>query len=116
MTKNTGISSLGPLVKDSNNHKVQIGSGFTVADVTTVPQTSPLSYTTGVVTIVVPDRAVEMILSPTTDLRISDTVGVATYDVIKANTKESIPCARQQNIYLQRDASNGTLNFRFTVV
>lgn len=116
MAKNSGRSSLGSLVHDRNQVDVQIGSEFVVADATGTPQTSPLSYTTGVYTIVVPDRAVEFICSPTTDLNIGSAVGMTTYDLIKANTKESLPCAKMQNIYVQRNSASGTLYFRFTLV
>ncbi len=43
-------------------------------------------------------------------------LGVSTYDLIKANTKESIACAKMQNIYMQRDSASGTAYFRFTVI
>lgn len=112
----TNATPLGALTRDDNNTAVQSANGFATSDATASPQSSPISYTTGVVTIVVPDNAIECILMPTTDLRVSTDSGVAAYDLIKANTKESIPCTRTQNIYVQRDASNGSLYFRFHTV
>ena len=106
------------LVRDDNNQIVQIGSEFVTQDVTGTPQTSPLTVSSATITIVVPDRAVEFIVNPTlADMRISDQSDMTPYDVIGNATKESIPCARMQNIYLLRDAStNVTLNFRFTLI
>lgn len=116
MAKNTGRSNFGSLARDRNQVAIQTGSSFTNADATGTPQTSPLAYTTGVYTIVVPTAAFELILMPTTDLRVGTEVTVATYDIVKANTKEAIGVANMQTIYIQRDASNGTLYFRFNII
>src|SRR3990167_1534168 len=96
------------VTREGSRIAIQAGGSFVIADVTGTPQTSPLSYTTWVYTIVVPDNAIEFICSPTTDLRVSDTVGVATYDIVRASTKESIPCAKMQNIYVQREDRKST--------
>lgn len=112
----TGSKLTNNITREASSIGVQAGGSFVVADVTGSPQTSPLSYTTGVITIVVPDNAIEMIVSPSTDIRVSDTAGVATYDIVRAGTKESIPCASMQNIYFQRDAASGTLLYRFTIL
>ncbi len=112
----TGSQLTNPIVRDANRIAVQACGSFVTSDATSVAQTSPLSYTGSVTTIVVPDNALECILNPTTALRVSELVGMAQYDVIAANTKESIPCADMQNIYIKQDASSGTVNFRFTVL
>ncbi len=107
---------LQQLVRDQNKIAVQIGSNIQTSDNTATPQNSPLSYAGSVLTIVPPDRAVEFIVQPTTALRISEVSNMATYDVIAANTKESIPCARAAAIYIVRDSASGTANFRFTLI
>lgn len=116
MTKNVGQSNLGALAKDRNQTAVQAGSTFTTTDATTIPQTSPTAYTTGVITLVVPNNAVECIILPTTDARVSEIADVSVYYFHAANTAQSYPCAEMQNIYFKRDAANGNLFFRFTTV
>lgn len=111
-----GSSLTNPIVRDANRIGVQAGGSFVTSDVTGTPQTSPLAYTNAVITIVVPDNAIECILNPSTALRVSELVGMAQYDVIAANTKESIPCAAMQNIYITRDSVSGTVGFRFTIL
>jgi hypothetical protein len=112
----TDASPLGSLSKDDNMTAVQTGNSFTTTDVTGTPVTSPASYTNATTTITIPDGAVEMIIMPTTDLRISELSNVAAYDLIKANTKESIPVARMSTLYITRDASSGSAYFRFVIV
>ena len=114
----TDANYLEHLGRDDNQQIVQIGSSFLTEDVTSTPQTSPLTVSSATITIVVPDRAVEFIMNPTlADMRISEESDMTPYDVIAQSTKESVPCARMQNIYLLRDASTDvTLNFRFTLV
>lgn len=115
MAKN-GLQSLNSLVRDQDRVPIQIGSSFQTEDATSTPQTSPLSYTASTTNLVVPDNAVEFVCQPTTALRISENSDMTPYDVIASNTKEAIPCARMSNIYITRDSSSGTLNFRFTLV
>ena len=109
-------AQLGSLPRDRNGIAIQVGFSFSTSDATGTPQVSPLAFSTAVITIVVPDTAVEMVCMPTTDMRISELVGMAQYDVIKANIKEVIGCAKQQNIYIKRDSADGSLNFRFTLL
>ena len=107
---------VGSLIRDRNRVPVQAASAFVTQDNTGTPQVSPLAYTALVTTIVVPDKAVEMIVNPSTAMRISEVVGMAQYDVIAANTKEAIQCVNMSNIYVTRDSVSGTLNFRFTII
>lgn len=116
MAKQSGGTPLKALARDTNQEAVQTGSSFVVADATGTPKTSPLAVSSSVITITVPDRAIEFIVNPSAAMRISSEVAMATYDVIAANTKESIPCARMQSIYVIRDSGDLTLNFRFTLV
>ncbi len=116
MTKNSGRSPLNSLQMDSNQKPVQVGSSFSTQDATTSAKTSPLAVSSVVIAITVPDRAVEFIVNPSADMRISDVSDASTYDVIAAGTKESIPCARMQTIYVVRNSGDLTLNFRFTLV
>ena len=104
------------LATDASRKPIQVGSAFQTLDATGTPKTSPLAYTDSTQTIAVPDRAIEFIVNPSTALRISEQSDMTPYDVIAANTKESIPCAKMTSIYIVRDSQNGTLNFRFTLV
>ncbi len=112
MSKNQ-LDSLLSLARDQDRVPVQIGSSFQTTEAT---QNSPLSYTTGKITLVVPDRAVELIVFPTTDMRVSEDVNMTTYDIVPAGAKEAISCARMSNIYLIRDSASGTLRFRWTLI
>lgn len=104
---------LGSMASDKNRDSVQVSGSFVTADNTGTPQTSPLSLTTtAVFTIVVPDTAIIMTCMSAADMRISEVVGMGQYDLIKANTKESIQCARMANIYVKNDVT-GTNNFYF---
>lgn len=115
MAKNT-LTSLRSLVRDEDRVPVQIGSSFQTSDATTVPQTSPLAYAGTEIALTVPDRAVELIVNPSTALRIYETTGSTSYDVIAAASKEAVPCARMTTVYIVRDSASGTLNFRWTLV
>jgi hypothetical protein len=107
---------LNTLIRDDNTTAVQIGSSIQTSDATATPQNSPLAFSNTVITIVIPDNAVEFIVAPSKDLRVSELANMSTYDVVATGTKEAIPCARMQNIYIVRDSADGTLNFRFTLV
>ena len=104
------------MVKDQNHESVQIGSEFQTQDNSGTPKTSPLAYSSTEIAITIPDNAVEFIVYPSTDLRVSEVTGMARYDVITAASKESIPCARMTTIYIKRDTADGNLNFRFTTI
>lgn len=109
-------SSLASLVRDTNKEPVQIGSSFITNDASASPKVSPLAYSSSVITLAVPDGAVELILFPSTDLRVSEVVGMAQYDVIASASKEAIGCARMTNIYITRDSADGSLRFRWTII
>lgn len=112
----TEARPFGKLFQDRGGNPIQTGNSFQTADATGTPQNSPLAYSSSVITIAVPDSAIEIILNPTTALRVSEVVGMGTYDIIAANTKEVLPCAGMASVYIKRDAADGTVNFRFSLV
>lgn len=112
----TDASPLGSLPQDDNAKPVQVGSSFTTTDVTTVPKTSPVSYSSSAITIAIPDGAVEFIVLPTTDLRVSSLSDVSSYDLVKLGSKESFPVARMSSVYIVRDSADGSAYIRFTIV
>jgi hypothetical protein len=112
----TGAPFVGNLPTDASRRVIQVGNSFATQDATASPKTSPLAYSTSVITLTVPDRAVQIVVKPSTAMRIAETVGMSTYDVVAANTVETIPCAGMPNIYIVRDAADGTLNFKFISV
>lgn len=109
-------ASLNNLWRDGSTHPVQIGSSFQTNDATGTPQVSPLAYTGSVTTLVMPDNAAEIILAPSTDMRISEVANMAQYYIIPAGQAEAIGISKQTNIYIAQNASNGTLNFRITLI
>jgi hypothetical protein len=64
----------------------------------------------------VPDAAIQIILSPTTDLRVSEDVAMARYDIISAGAKEAFSVALMSNVYIKQDSVAGTVRFRFASV
>lgn len=110
------MKDLISLIRDDNNEAVQIGSTFVTQDATDTPQDSPLAFSTTVIEIKVPERAVEFIVNPDQDLRISEDSAMSTYDVIASGTKEAVSCGRMESIYIVRDSADGTANFRFTLI
>lgn len=115
MAKNA-LDSLLSLARDQDRVPVQIGSSFQTNDASAVAKTSPLAYSSTEIAITVPDRAVEFIVNPSTAMRVYETASATQYDVVAAGAKEAISCARMSTIYIKRDASDGTLNFRFTLI
>lgn len=103
----------GALAIDENQKPVQIGSGFLT---TFGGGGSPITLTGSVDAIGIPTNAVELILNPTSNnLKISENISLTTYDVIAKNTKESVPCARMDFIYVQGTMGD-TVNLRYTIV
>ena len=108
------IPKLSALIHDQSGQAVQIGNSFQTSDGST--WTSPMSLTGGIDTLVVPQGAVECILFPASnDLNVSELSSLASYDSIVKGSKEEVPCAMTENIYLQGTASD-VVYFRFTIV
>lgn len=107
---------IGSLIKDENAISVQIGSSFLTSDASDSPKNSPLTLSGSVQAIAVPADAVEFIIYPiTNDVKVSELSALTTYDSVAKSTKESFPCARMSNIYIQGTTSD-VVYFRFTVV
>jgi len=102
MTKN-----IESLIKDDNGTSVQIGSSFS---------TKILSATGGVDIISIPERCVEVIFYPVTNnLKVSEISAMTDYDVVAKDAKESFPCSRMENVYVQGTASD-VVYVRFTLI
>jgi len=116
MSKNSGVFITANLPVDASRRAIQVANSFSTADATASPKTSPLAYSSSIITLTVPDRAVQVVLKPSTALRVSESSSATTYDVIAANATETFPCAGMQSIYIVRDSADGTLNFKFLSV
>lgn len=102
MTKN-----IESLIKDDNGNAVQIGSSF-----------STLVYkaTGNVDTVTIPDNCVEVIFYPvTSNLKVSNDVSMTDYDVVAKDAKESFPCSRMEEVYIQGTVAD-TVYVRFTLI
>lgn len=108
--------SFGSLPKDQNYEAIQSGTGIQTSDATTIAKNSPLAYTNAVITLTVPSNAAEVVFKPSTDMRVSELVGMGTYYVVAANTTQAFPLSRTDSIFITRDAADGTLNFYFVLV
>lgn len=104
------------LPKDSNRIAIQVGGGFQTNDVTGTPITSPYTFTTSEAVLIIPDNAIQVSLMPTVDLRVYETTGIAQYDLIKANIKETIGVANKQALYFKGDVAGGSLYFKFVIL
>lgn len=104
------------LPRDASSAPIQTGNSFVCVDANSVPLSSPLTLSAGVNTITVPETAIEFIVNPiSADLQVSNESTMTSYDVVKNTTKESIPCAGSDFIYIQGSVGN-VVNFRFTVL
>jgi hypothetical protein len=101
------------LQQDSAGNNIQITAQFVCQDGSGTPKTSPLVNTTAGMTLVVPDNAYEFIVSPTEDIKISDTLAFTGYDLIEGTVKESFPCIRMTNIFIKGSTLGGTVHFRW---
>jgi len=108
--------NLRNLPRDKNRIAVQACQTFVTQDETGTPKTSPLNYSSSVITLAVPQRAVNFTIMPTTDLKISDDSTMTTYDFILAYSKEVKECAGMTSIYIVRSASDGIAYFTFGIV
>lgn len=110
---NTGF---GPLARDGHGGSLQTATKFGTQDASDPPKTSPLPYTSVIITLVMPADAVQLILAPTTDLRVSDDPAMGRYDLVTAGSKEAFPVALLTNVYLRRNTIDGAVHFRFARV
>ncbi len=106
--------NLEVMVQDDNHISVQIGSSIKTVDQAGL--LSPLAFAGVIIPIEIPINAVEFIVNPSANMRISEDPLMASYDVIRADTKEAVPAGRVKFLYILQDSVGGTLNFRFTTV
>lgn len=104
------------LHRDDNNIPIVTGCAFATQDSSGTPKTSPLAYSSSEIAITVPSNAAELVLLPSTAMRISEVTGMARYYVIPASTTLAFGVTRMDTVYIKRDASDGTLNFYFITV
>lgn len=116
MAKESDHASFGRLGRDARGGAMQTATKFSTRDAAGTPLVSPLAYTATVLTLTVPDDAVQLVLSPTTDLRVSEDSVMSRYDVIVAGAKEALPVALMTSVYIRRNTADGSLRFRFVRV
>lgn len=64
----------------------------------------------------IPTNAAEVILYPSTALRVSEDINLNTYFVIPAGTVITIGVANTDKLYFDADTDAGTLNFAFVTI
>lgn len=95
-----------------------IGNGFQTTDATASPQSSPLTLTSSVTTVNIPESAIIITLlnsGATNNLYFSEVSGMASYGVLNSGQSQSIDVANQTTIYL-KSASGTTCSFWFTII
>lgn len=116
MAKQVSLSIIGLLPRDHSGTSIQTAANFRTSDSSVTPKVSPLAYSSAIITLSVPDEAVQLILKPSTDLRVSEDAAMTRYYVITGGAAEAFSVALQQNVYIRRDSADGTVNFRFSEV
>lgn len=104
------------LAREDNENPINVGSAIETSDASGTPKDSPLAYSSSVITLSVPANAAEIVVRPTTDMRISEASNAATYYTVLAGTIHTFPLGRMENVYIVRDASDGTVHFYFITV
>jgi len=112
--------NLGGQVVDANRVAIQgVASGFITTDIAASPNTSPLTLSTGVTTIVVPSSAIAVTFSnldSTNNVLVSELVGMGTYFTLLPKTAQTFEIARQGNIYVKGSAATPIVSFIFQLV
>lgn len=116
MAKQVALSVIGLLPRDHGGASIQTAGTFRTDDSSTTPKSSPLGYSATIIVLVVPDDAVQLVLKPSTDLRVSEQASMSRYYVVTAGSAEAFAVALQQNVYIRRDSADGTVSFRFAEV
>lgn len=106
----------GNLATDASNKAIQAGNSIQTSDATASPNNSPLAFTSAVTTLVVPINALELVVTPSTALQVSELVAMGTYNVISAGTTMAFGVAGMSKFYIKADSSSGTLQFYFVIV
>jgi hypothetical protein len=96
---------------------MQTATGFSTQDATApTPNHSPMAYLTTVIALRVPANAVQLILTPSTTLRVSEDSRMTRYCLVASGTQGTFDVTLLQNVYIAQYASPGTLQFRFATV
>lgn len=104
--------------RDSNHILVGAFGSFVTTDATGTPQVSPITVSSSVINLVVPDNATQLVLSNNANaLRISEVSTVTgNYYVLPASTSNFvIDVARMTNVYLLQDSASVTVQFMFII-
>jgi hypothetical protein len=104
------------LARDGRGVPMQLATGFTTRDGSATPINSPLPYLAAIITLVPPDSAVKLVLTPSTALRVSDDPAMGRYYVIPAGVESSFDVTLMASVFILRDVTSGTLNFQFATV
>lgn len=108
--------AFGNLAREIAGGVLQCPTKFSTVDNSGTPKNSPLAYSSSVITLTPPDDAVQLILTPSTNLQVSELIGMGSYYVITAGATHAMPVASMAAVYVKRDSADGTLNFRFVRV
>lgn len=94
---------------------ITLGSWPQTSDATGTPVNSPATVTTGT-TLTVPERAVQVVISSSAALRISELSDVSTYFVLQANGTITLDVTRLGLLYLKQDSGSCAVQFYFSIV
>jgi hypothetical protein len=107
------VSKTESLMKDADNLAIQKSTVFSSQDISGADIKSPYFYTTGVTGITVPVNALDIVLNSSQLMRISSRQDFASYDEIRANVRQTLPCSDVDVIYIRGATVGGTINFRW---
>lgn len=101
---------------DASRNPVQVGGSFQTQDQATT--NSPLTVSSSIITLTVPDNAITLTLTGVTNsTRISEKSNMSSYYVLAANNTLVLEVSKQQYVYLLRDgAADSVVSFYFTLL
>lgn len=116
MSKGQYTEGFGGLARDYTGSNLQTATRFATVDISGTPKVSPLAYSSSILTITVPNFATQLVLAPSTALRVSEDPAMASYYLIPAGACEALSVALMPLVYIKRDTADGTVSFRFAGV
>jgi len=102
--------------RDNNDNDVQATTSFVTIDASGTPKTSPVAYSSTAITITVPTNSVDVSLTPTTDMLVSEDPNMASTYLIPANSEKVIGIGRMTTFYIKRSTADGSCYFEFNLL
>lgn len=100
--------------KDNNDIAIPSTTSFVTVDGASV--SSPVAYAGTAVTVTTPTNTIDVSITPTTDMLISEDSTMSSYYLIPANSEKVIGISRMTTFYIKQSASSGSCYFSFNLL